>query len=118
MVDSGTSLLGLIHHLADSERWWFGHHVAGRYAHADFCWDMEAPADRSPEEVFADYRAASAESDRIISDVGDPDGLTQRTVDGHPKTLRWVIAHMTSEVARRVGHADILREQIDGTTGR
>ena len=39
-------------------------------------------------------------------------------VDGNRHTLRWVMAHMTSETARHAGHADILREQLDGTTGR
>jgi hypothetical protein len=39
-------------------------------------------------------------------------------VDGNRHTLRWVLAHMTSETARHAGHADILREQLDGTTGR
>ena len=39
-------------------------------------------------------------------------------VDGKVHTLRWVLAHMTSETARHAGHADILREQIDGVTGR
>jgi uncharacterized damage-inducible protein DinB len=118
MVGSGTNLLGLIHHLADSERWWFGHHVAGRHVDSEFDWSMEAPAGSSSEQVLADYRAAIAESDKIIGDLDDPEALTLRAVDGRPKTLRWVIAHMTSEVARHVGHADILREQIDDTTGR
>jgi uncharacterized protein DUF664 len=39
-------------------------------------------------------------------------------VDGSRHSLRWVMAHMTSETARHAGHADILREQLDGTTGR
>lgn len=39
-------------------------------------------------------------------------------VEGNRHTLRWVLAHMTSETARHAGHADILREQLDGTTGR
>ena len=41
-----------------------------------------------------------------------------KLVSGQRLTLRWLLAHMTSETARHAGHADILREQIDGTTGR
>ncbi|HEX3906621.1 MAG TPA: DUF664 domain-containing protein, partial [Mycobacteriales bacterium] len=48
----------------------------------------------------------------------DPEALTARLVDGAHKSLRWVLAHVTSETARHAGHADILREQIDDVTGR
>jgi hypothetical protein len=44
--------------------------------------------------------------------------LLARPVNGQRLTLRWLLAHMTSETARHAGHADILREQIDGVTGR
>jgi hypothetical protein len=47
-----------------------------------------------------------------------PASTLRRPVDGNRHTLRWVMAHMTSETARHAGHADILREQLDGTTGR
>jgi hypothetical protein len=54
----------------------------------------------------------------LIRGVGDPGALAVREVDGRRQTLRWVVAHVTSETARHAGHADILREQLDGTTGR
>jgi hypothetical protein len=118
LVDSGTSILGLIQHLTDSERYWFGHHVAGA------AWDpgqehgMTVPADRGVAHVLADYLAAIADSDRAIRTTGDPQARFAVPVDGNRHTLRWVMAHMTSETARHAGHADILREQLDGTTGR
>jgi hypothetical protein len=102
LTGSGTSVLGLVQHLAEAERYWFGHHLAGA------AWDpgrehgMAVPAARAPVGVLRDYQAAIRDSDRAIS----------------RHTLRWVMAHMTSETARHAGHADILREQLDGTTGR
>jgi len=65
-----------------------------------------------------DYRAAIEDSDRAIRTVGDTDAGFAVPVEGNRHTLRWVLAHMTSETARHAGHADILREQLDGTTGR
>ena len=46
MVDSGTSILGLVQHLAEAERYWFGHHVAGTAWSADDEYGMDVPADR------------------------------------------------------------------------
>jgi hypothetical protein len=68
--------------------------------------------------VISDYRAAIAESNAAIIAAGDPQTLLARRVRGQRLTLRWLLAHMTSETARHAGHADILREQIDGVTGR
>jgi uncharacterized damage-inducible protein DinB len=122
MVDSGTSILGLVRHLAVSERWWFGYHLAGRYGDDpdEIEWDFEMalPAAISSAEVIDDYRTSIAESDQILSDFNDPEALTARSVGDTPTSLRWVLAHITSETARHAGHADILREQIDNTTGR
>jgi hypothetical protein len=118
LVVSDTTLLGLVQHCAAGERWWFAHHVGGDPAYADIDFSMVVPPGRSAAEVVADYRAAIEESDRHIAAAGSPDVLTVVPVDGKPKTLRWVLAHKTSELARHVGHADILRELIDETTGR
>ncbi|MEQ0565542.1 DinB family protein [Amycolatopsis sp. NEAU-NG30] len=116
MVGSGTSLLGLVHHLTGAERVWFGHHLAGGPDDGDL--GMAVPADRSADDVLAGYRAAIEESDAAIRAAGDPDRRLAVPVEGTFHTLRWVLAHMTSETARHAGHADILREQIDGVTGR
>ena len=118
LTGSGTSILGLVQHLAEAERYWFGHHLAGA------AWDpgqehgMAVPAGRAAAGVLASYRAAIEDSDRAIRAVGDPDARFAIPVDGNRHTLRWVLAHMTSETARHAGHADILREQLDGITGR
>lgn len=118
LVDSGTSILGLVQHLAEAERYWFGYHLVGAAWDADREYGMAVSADRAAADVLRDYRAAIEESDRAIRAVGDPEVRFAVPVEGNRHTLRWVMAHMTSETARHAGHADILREQLDGTTGR
>jgi uncharacterized damage-inducible protein DinB len=118
LVPTGTTLLGLVRHLTDGERFWFGHHLTGVGAEPDWDAGMQAAADASTEAVLAGYRAAAADSDAAIAAAGSMDALSVGTVDGARTTLRWVLAHMTSETARHAGHADILRELVDGTTGR
>jgi uncharacterized damage-inducible protein DinB len=116
MVDTGTSVLWLIRHLTDGERFWFGVHLLDRGDEPD--WEAASRDDRPAAEIIADYEAAIDSSNEAIREVGDPDALSARPVDGKPKTLRWTLAHMTSETARHAGHADIVRELLDGTTGR
>jgi uncharacterized damage-inducible protein DinB len=117
MVDSGTSLLGLVQHLTDAERYWIGYHVAGRGID-DYDFSMTVPAARSAAEVIQAYREAIADSDEILAAVSGFDQLMEIPTEEKRHTVRWVIAHMTGETTRHAGHADILRELIDGTTGR
>ena len=118
MVGSGTNLLGLIWHLTVAERFWFGFHVAGLEPDGPFDWRMDAPAGCDTKVILGGYRNACVDSDRMIREAGGPGARVLRPVEGQWLTVRWVIAHMTSETARHAGHADILREQIDGVTGR
>jgi uncharacterized damage-inducible protein DinB len=118
LVVSDTTLLGLVQHLADGERYWFGHVVGGDPDHADVDFSMVVPEDRSPAQVIGAYRAAIAASDEILAVADSLDAPTAMPVDDVPMTLRWVVAHVTGETVRHAGHADILRELIDGTTGR
>jgi len=117
-VVSGTTLLGLVQHLTDAERYWFGFTLTGDPAYGELSFSMEVPPERTTAEVVAEYRAAIAESDARILAVGDPVALSAEPVDDRRMTLRWVLAHMTHETARHAGHADILRELTDATTGR
>ncbi|WP_282205352.1 DinB family protein [Kitasatospora fiedleri] len=118
LVPTGTNLLGLVRHLTDGERYWFGHHVAGLAEYGDVDFAMAVPDDVPADRILAAYRQACADSDAIVRAVADPARPTATAVDGEPRSLRWVLAHMTGETTRHAGHADILREQIDGTTGR
>lgn len=116
MVDSGTNLLWLVKHLARVEMLWFQHLFAGL--------DVDAPeGDLEPDDSVrsaADaYREAIARSNEIIDHCDDLDGRAARAGRApEPMSMRWILVHMVEETARHAGHADIIREQIDGTTGR
>ena len=118
LVGTGTNLLGLVQHLAHAERSWFGYYLTGAEPVRGSGSGMRVLRGRTTQEVLDDYRAAIAASDAAIRAIGDPEASLARLVGGKRTKMRWVIAHMTSETARHGGHADILREQIDGTTGR
>jgi uncharacterized damage-inducible protein DinB len=117
-VVSDTTLLGLVQHMTDGERYWFGHTVGGDPAYADVDFSMVVPAERSADEVIEGYREAIVASDAVIAAAAGLDQVTAVPIDEEPQSLRWVLAHVTSETARHAGHADILRELLDGTTGR
>jgi uncharacterized damage-inducible protein DinB len=124
MVPSGTTLLGLVKHLGWVECWWFQMNFAGR--EVDDPWaegDMDADFRVEPNETTAGiidfYRAQCAESRAVVAGA---ESLDQRAARAHPRrgggiTLRWILLHMIEETARHNGHADILREMIDGATG-
>jgi hypothetical protein len=118
LVPTGTSLLGLVRHSTDGERFWFGYHLTGIGSEPDWEEGMRAAPGARKEEVIAEYQRATAASDSTIVTIGDPEATSALSLTGAPRTLRWTMAHMTSETARHAGHADILRELIDGTTGR
>jgi hypothetical protein len=73
--------------------------------------------DDTTASVIAGYRAASAEADAVVRRA-QLDELCRGDDSADPVNLRWVLAHLLEETARHAGHADILRELIDGSTGR
>ncbi|WP_369211627.1 DinB family protein [Streptomyces flavofungini] len=121
---SDMSLLGLVRHLAEVERSWF-RNVLNREA-AGANWRGRVPgepadfdvADADPDEAFEVWRAECARSRAIVDALGSP-GSLDVTVDfrGEAYSLRYVLTHMIEEYARHNGHADLLRERIDGVTG-
>jgi hypothetical protein len=121
LVPSPTTLIGLAQHAAGVERNWFQHHLAQR-PREQIAGNARGDADswvvdpgRTLAEVLAEYATACAESRRIAAGFGLDD-----TVPDDRKgrvSLRWIYVHMIREHARHAGHADILREQIDGLTG-
>lgn len=125
MTPSGTSLLGMVKHLASVEYGWF-RETFGRPTEpwaerleAGFATDPDADLrvepDETTEDVLAYYGRARAAADEVV-DVLDIDD-TGTSWSGDTVTLRWVLIHMVEETARHAGHADILRELIDGATG-
>jgi hypothetical protein len=77
---------------------------------------MQVDPSVSLRSLRAEYRAACAVSNEIIAAVGDADAPVTR--DGETRDLRWVLLVVIEETARHAGHADIIREQVDGQTGR
>jgi uncharacterized damage-inducible protein DinB len=121
---STLSLLGLVRHMADVEYWWFSMHAAGAAA------DRGYETDDDPDADFNDTLGADAAGDlarfrrEIERSRACVAGLDLDTVvpsrGDHPERIRdvrWIYQHMIEEYARHNGHADLIREQIDGVTG-
>jgi uncharacterized damage-inducible protein DinB len=121
MVPSGTSLLGLLKHLAVVELGWFVWSFAGEDFDAGPTGDdLTVTSGDTITGVVEMYRAAFARSQQIAAAVPDLDQRAARSRrSGHEtQSMRWILVHMIEETARHAGHADIIREMIDGTTGR
>lgn len=114
-VPSGTNLAGLIQHLTFVEAKWFEQIVGGRRPSRGNR-SMHVDPATSLSALRAGYRAACDSSDVVIRRLGDP--ATPVTHNGVTHDLRWAILAVIDETARHAGHADIIREQIDGRTGR
>ena len=114
-VGSGTNLAGLVQHLTFVESMWFEEVVAGRKPRRGDR-SMRVDPSVSLRTLRAEYRAACETSNEIIATIGDPDAPVIR--NGKKRDLRWVLLVVIEETARHAGHADIIREQIDGLTGR
>jgi hypothetical protein len=111
-VDSGTSLLWLTNHMADAETTWFVRRFAQQSLDAsdeEHAATMVGAVDR--------YRRVRERTDAIIEGAS-LDTPCPNFDDHDPVSLRWIVAHLLEETARHAGHADILRELIDGQTGR
>lgn len=125
---SELTLAGLIKHLALVEDSWFVERMAGRplpepWLSAPFDddpdWDFHSAPDDTPEELLALYRDACDRSRAVVAEYDDLGALSvvpSRNDEGR-FSLRWILLHMIEETARHNGHADLLRESIDGLTG-
>ncbi len=124
-VGSGTSLGGLVKHLARVELWW----VCDAFAGQDVAWadgrpwtkddpgtEWEIGAGDTVASIRELYAAAVARADAVLDGATDADARCARPGQEH-RSLRWVLTHMIEETARHAGHADIIRELADGTTG-
>ncbi|GAA0996336.1 DinB family protein [Acrocarpospora macrocephala] len=120
MTPSGTSLLGLVKHLAAVEYGWFSQ-TFGReteplpFVDDDPEADLRVEPGESTAEILAFYARARAASDRVIDELDVED--LGKAWSGQTVSLRWVLIHMIEETARHAGHIDIVRELIDGMTG-
>jgi FAD/FMN-containing dehydrogenase len=114
-VPSGTNLAGLVQHLTFVEAKWFEGIVAGGKPSRGQR-SMEVEPSVSLRDLRAAYREACEASDEIIRTLGTADAPVDHK--GKTRDLRWAMLAVIDETARHTGHADIIREQIDGQTGR
>ncbi|MER6580727.1 DinB family protein [Nonomuraea sp. NPDC001023] len=117
MTPSGTSLLGIVKHLAAVEYGWF---CATFGREAEPLWfapedDFAIGERETTEQIVAFYGRARAAADKAITDL--PLDEIGTSWSGRRVTLRWVLIHMIEDTVRHAGHMDILRELIDGATG-
>ena len=127
---SSMTLGGLLKHLAYVEDYWFSQRLHGQDRRppwdtvdwkADPDWEWHSAAEDTPEQLFALWQDAVARSRSLVAEaLADEglDGLARRAWnDGRAPSLRWILVHMIEEYARHNGHADLLRESVDGLTG-
>lgn len=120
---STLTLMGLVRHIADVERWWFRTVMAGErieplyYSEDDPDGDFRTTGETTWEATLADWRAEVAAAREVTAAHGLDDLGVRRSRRGESYSLRWILTHMVEEYARHNGHADLLREAIDGVTG-
>lgn len=115
LVESGTTILGLVKHLTLVEVYWAQRRFAG--GEPTFVGDgFELEPGDTVESVRRRYAEAGAKTDEIVDSCPDLERPLAR--GRHGLTLRWMLAHLLEETARHAGHLDILRELVDGRTGR
>ncbi len=130
-VGSSTMTLGgMLKHLALVEESWFGRRLSGRELgppwddvdwDGDPDWEWRTAAEDSPDELRALWQAAVRQSRVDLEAALRGGGLDQLAIngwaDGTRPSLRWILVHLIEEYARHNGHADLLRESVDGQTG-
>lgn len=127
LTPTGTNLLGLVKHTASTELGYFGP-VFDRPSGVPLPWlddedaepnaDMWATPDQSRDEIVALYRLAWRHADETIEQLPlDAPGRVPWWGDRGATTLHHVLVHVTAETQRHAGHADIVRELIDGAAG-
>ncbi len=115
LVTSGTTILWLTKHMARAEQLWIVERFAGN--RPDVLDDTVQPGDTVGSTIAA-YRKTWPIVDNIVEAAPSLDALCHDVGSDDPVNLRWVLMHLLEETARHAGHVDILRELIDGTTGR
>ncbi|MEV8585333.1 DinB family protein [Streptomyces sp. NPDC051180] len=120
---SDLNLLGLVRHMAEVERGWFRRVLAGEDApwiystEEDPDGDIHASDEDTYEEAHATWQGEIAHARTLAADRGLDDIGVGKHRSGESFNLRWIYLHMIEEYARHNGHADLIRERIDGATG-
>jgi uncharacterized damage-inducible protein DinB len=119
---STLSLLGLVRHMADVERGWFRRDLAQESidsiysSEADPDGDFDNVETADADEAFATWRAACEEARAILTAHALDDTFPRKST-GETFSARWMLTHMVEEYSRHNGHADLLRQHIDGAVG-
>jgi len=117
------SLLGLVRHMGEVERNWFRRALANEYAPPHYYSDDDPDGGfdnvdtADVAEAFATWRAECEHARAIVASFSDLDELGRNETRPRRPSVRWVLVHMIEEYARHNGHADLLREVIDGVVG-
>jgi uncharacterized damage-inducible protein DinB len=127
---SSVTLGGLLKHLAYVEDYWFSQRLHGRDRQApwdtvdwvaDPDWEWHSAAEDSYEQLHVLWQDAVARSRSLVAEALADGGLDRPArrawPDGRSPSLRWILVHMIEEYARHNGHADLIRESVDGSTG-
>lgn len=127
LAPSTMTLAGLLTHMAFVEDYWFGFRVAGRAPGEPWAtapwedsndWDWDLAADIPTAEARALFEETVARSREITAGLGDLSApVAEPAGEGEPWNMRWVLVHMIEEYSRHLGHADLIREHLDGATG-
>ena len=124
------TLGGMVKHLAYVESWWFAQVFRGEPPPPEFAavdwetdrdWDWHSSFHDTPGELWELYEQAVQRSRDIVDAALADEGVEALSVrpgrDGTAFSLRWILLHVLEEYARHLGHADLIRESIDGRTG-
>ena len=124
---SGLTLAGILHHLALVEESWMEVRFAGLPEREPWTtvdwdrdpdWEFRTGPNLEPATLIDRYRQACERSRQVVAATGDAEAMSVQPLrDGSRFSLRWVLLHLIEETARHAGHADLLREAIDGSTG-
>ncbi|MEV6010155.1 DinB family protein [Streptomyces sp. NPDC051976] len=127
---SSMTLGGMMKHLALVEDWWFsqwleGQDPAPQWAGVDWevdpDWEWRTAAEDTPDQLRTLWEESVTRSQELVAkalEEGGPGRLAVRVgSNGFSPSLRWIICHMIEEYARHNGHADLIRESVDGATG-
>jgi Protein of unknown function (DUF664) len=112
---SGTTLLWLTRHMATAESLWLLHRFAGEDVAIEG--DQVRPGDTLLMAIAA-YQQTWVLTDAVVAAAPSLSELCRNAGQGPPVNLRWVLMHLLEETARHAGHVDVLREMVDGKTGR
>lgn len=120
---SNLSLLGLLRHMTEVELHWFRRVLLDERVRSPYTSREDPDGDfgnldqAEPQDVLDRWHAACEDSRHVVAGIPDLGAMAKRDRPGTQVNLRWILVHLVEEYARHNGHADLLRESIDGATG-